>query len=363
MKKTLVCFTLFLILSACGLSETAETMDAMELKDIHGRTVEVPRDTARHVAVGPGALRLYSYIGDPESIVGIEAFETNNPSAGRPYTELYLESSESLPQIGSGGPKASLNPEAIMAAGPEIIFVSDHYDEAEVSRLQKDTMIPVITITSATSEGSIFSDTLYESFKLIGEATGNSERGKAVVSFMKDTKEDLHTRSLEASDAKELYLGCLPKSGIQGIASTSGDYDLLDTLHIENIARKAGIRNHAFIDKEQLLLWDPEHIVIDANGYGRLQDDMKDSGSFYSQLSAFKNGQVHMQMPYNFYSTNIELALANAYFIGSVMHPESFSDIDPKEKTDTLSRFFLGVEIYEELEKTYSGGFQSFGSD
>ena len=58
------------------------------------------------------------------------------------------------------------------------------------------------------------------------------------------------------------------------------------------------------------------------------------------------------------YTTNLEIALADAYYIGSVLYPEQFADLDPAEKFDELSNFFLGIDCYEQIAGQYYGGFQ-----
>lgn len=63
-------------------------------------------------------------------------------------------------------------------------------------------------------------------------------------------------------------------------------------------------------------------------------------------------------MPYNFYSTNFEIANADAYYMGSILFPEEYSDIDPVEKFNQTTQKLLGEDLYEEIAQDYSGGFQ-----
>ena len=37
-----------------------------------------------------------------------------------------------------------------------------------------------------------------------------------------------------------------------------------------------------------------------------------------------------------YYSTNIDTVIANAYYIGKVLYPDEFRDIDPAEKADEI---------------------------
>ncbi len=46
---------------------------------------------------------------------------------------------------------------------------------------------------------------------------------------------------------------------------------------------------------------------------------------------------------------NYETILADAYYIGKVLYPEQFADIDPAVKADEIYRFVVGVPVYEQM--------------
>ena len=176
---------------------------------------------------------------------------------------------------------------------------------------------------------------------------------------MKDIETDLNTRTAEIENKPLVYLGCQSNKGSHGIESTVGNYALFEALNIRNAAAEAGIPEYAMIDKEQILEMDPDVIIVDAGGYQILSDDYSANPDFYNSLSAVKNGKVYMQMPYNYYYTNLEIAIADAYYIGSVVYPEAFSDIDVEEKFDEISNFFLGIDSYQRIADIYFGGYQT----
>jgi iron complex transport system substrate-binding protein len=65
-----------------------------------------------------------------------------------------------------------------------------------------------------------------------------------------------------------------------------------------------------------------------------------------------------MQLPYNYYYTNIDIALCDAYYIGSIVYPERFSDVDIVSKSNEIFKELLGKELYAEVAEEYFGGFQ-----
>ncbi len=59
-------------------------------------------------------------------------------------------------------------------------------------------------------------------------------------------------------------------------------------------------------------------------------------------------------LPYNFYSTNYESVLADAYFIGKTVYPDRFADIDPSVKADEIYAKFVGKPVFNELNRNYN---------
>ncbi|WP_368293650.1 hypothetical protein [Dehalobacter sp. TBBPA1] len=84
-------------------------------------------------------------------------------------------------------------------------------------------------------------------------------------------------------------------------------------------------------------------------------EDYKKNPGFYQTLTTVKNGEVHAQLPYNFYITNIDTAIADAYYMGKILYPEQFKDINPEKKADEIYKFLLGKEVYAQMAKDYSG--------
>jgi len=70
-------------------------------------------------------------------------------------------------------------------------------------------------------------------------------------------------------------------------------------------------------------------------------------------LSALKEGRIYGVLPYNYYSTNYETILADAYFIGKTLYPDRFADIDPERKADEIYTFFVGKPVFGDLNSQY----------
>ena len=165
----------------------------------------------------------------------------------------------------------------------------------------------------------------------------------------------VRTVNIADEDKPSVYVGGLGSRGTHGIESTQGTYALLDVIHANNVVDETGESGSVMIDKEKLLEWDPDYIFIDQGGFASVWEDYQNTPDFYNVLSAVKNGKLYSQLPYNYYSTNIDTAIADAYFLGKVLYPDAFADIDPAEKADEIYTGLLGVGVYEQMKENFGG--------
>ena len=355
-----VIISVSLLLGACSTGNDApadNTAKEITVTDSLGRTVTVPANADKFVAIGPGCLRLYCYVGDVSRIVGVEQMEVTNGVTGRPYAMANPELLE-LPEIGPGGPNNAPDAEKILEVNPDVIFSLYNSDVSAVDELQSKTNIPVVTLSYGNTE--VFDPELDKSLELIGKITGKENRAAEVIQFFAQCKADLASRTTDIAtkDKPSVYIGAQSSRGTHGIESTSGIFSLFAAVNVRNVVAEAGINQYIMLDKEKLLDMDPDIIFIDAGGLANVQDDYKSNPQFYQGLTAFKNGKVYLQLPYNYYYTNIDIALCDAYYIGSIVYPDKFSDVNVVSKSNEIFKELLGKELYAEVAEEYYSGFQ-----
>ncbi|NMB35074.1 MAG: iron ABC transporter substrate-binding protein [Firmicutes bacterium] len=356
-----VLFVLTIFLGGCG-EETAsiveegadveEVADAFQVTDLSGRTVEFSKPAEKVVAIGPGALRFVCYI-TADKVIGIEELEKNSPT-GRPYYTANISKLEGLPTIGQGGPQTQPDAEKLVSLGPDVIF-SCLTDQAQSDELQAKTGIPVVVLDYGTA--STFSKEVYDSLHLVGKVIGEEKRAQEVVDYLESCKKDLNDRTVDIpeEDKPSVYVGGLGMQGVHGIESTAGEFPPFEAINAKNVVDETGKSGSMMIDKEKIVSWDPDILFMDSSGYELFKDDYQKNPAYYRSLSAVKNGQVYSMIPYNWYWTNIEIAVADAYYAGKVIYPEQFKDIDPIEKADELYKFMVGKELYAEIAKDFIG--------
>jgi len=345
----------FLISLGLGLlpARAADKGERVVIIDEAGRSVSIPAVVKRIVPLG-GALRFVTYLEAVDLVAGVEDLEKKPLEAGRIYGLAVAGKVKDLPVIGEGGPGGKLPDfEQIIGVHPDLI-VAVGLDRSQVDTIQEKTGIPVLFLNSAAMTSLDLKKTK-ESLTLLGRVLGRVERSRALVEFIDGLEEDLQRRSVSAGERPNVYVGAIGYRGKHGITSTEARYAPLTWINGHNVADAISQPGHVFIDQEKLLLWNPDVIVLDAGGMDKVREDYQKNPAFYDMLTAVKAGRVWVMPPYNYYHTNIETALANAYFLGKILSPEAFADIDPEVKADAIFEFFDGVKAYGHLQQARYG--------
>lgn len=360
-KRSLVLMLVALLIStnwmiggcAPKTSQQSQGPQKTMITDLLGRQVEVTVPASKVVAIGPGALRLVCYTNCTDKVAGIEEIEKKSPT-GRPYSLAY-PNLNNLPSIGQGGPDSTPDAEKLVGVKPDVIFASQMLEKSKADDLQTKTGIPVVMLSYG--QVSTFDPDVYASLDLIGKITGQDARAQEVIGYLKSCQQDLETRTKGISEDQKpkVYVGALGMKGMHGIESTQGKYVPFEAIHANNVVNETGKTGAVTIDREKLVQWNPDKIFIDESGYPLVKQDYQKNPQFYKSLAAFQKGELYGQIPYNNYTTNIETAIADAYYAGKVIYPDKFQDIDPAQKADEIYSKLLGKPVYAQMAKDYGG--------
>ncbi|MBN1675185.1 MAG: iron ABC transporter substrate-binding protein [Kiritimatiellae bacterium] len=324
--------------SARGAEETRT------VTDLAGRRVTVPGRVERLVALGPGCLRLVAYLGAVDKVVGMEEMERRIDKAWyfRPYAAALPNAYFELPVVGPGGPGKLPDFERVMLCRADVIFVVS-IDPTQIQNIQAKTGIP--TVCLSYGELGVWREAARESLVLLGKILDREDRAKAVNAYVSTLEEDLthRTRDAGAAGGPGTYFGGISFKGAHGLTSTQGGYPPARMAGARNVADAPGKEGHLFVDKEQIMLWNPDTIFVDIGSKAVLEQDFEKDRAFYRLLNATRTGRVFSLLPYNYYNTNIEIAILNAYFIGKCLYPDRFNDVTMRTKADEILGTFLGI--------------------
>ena len=363
-----VAVILILITMGCGAQDGESTAVSEDLADSLvtvidglGREVTVPFDPEYVICSGPGCLRLLVYLQAQDRIVAVDDMEGRRPEFdARPYA-LANPWFHEMPVFGEF--RGHDNPELIVALElqPQVIFKTYPLMGMDPLELQNKTGIPVVVLDYGTLDSQ--RDKLYGSLRTMGAVMGRSERAGEVIEFMEGTIADLEARTADIplDERRSCYVGGIAYRGPHGFQSTEPAYPPFMFVGAGNVAlpEDAGDQpvEHADMAKEQILAWDPEILFVDAS---TMETDLQASALYqlrtdpaYGSLSAVQSGEVYCVLPYNWYTGNFGSILADAYFIGKVLYPDRFTDVDPAARADEIYSFLVGAEVFHQLDTAF----------
>lgn len=366
-------------LSACGTVNTDTTGNAaasnvpqeITVTDMIGREVKVtPESYSKVVCIGAGALRMYTYVGDVALLSGVEDIDNTSlqdrpkmfDSVSRPYVIAYGDTFSKLPSCGVGGPNAqTAEAEKILSCNPDIV-ISEYEDVEKENALQEQLGVPVITLKSGVN--GVFDDSFKGSMELLGKIFGTESKAEKLVTYIDEQKKEISSRTTDIKEADKptVYICGLGNWGTTNHLMTAQNYISFNIANVKNAVSGLAKDGIQAIEEEKFVsLGDSIDIMImDAAAVKNIKPLYQNNQTMFDTCKAWQNGEVYLEMAYNAYYTNYEIALINTWFIAKMVYPDSFSDIDITEKTNEVTQMFLGQNMADKIyEATASfGGYQ-----
>ena len=357
----------------CEEQETAveNAGEEITITDMIGREVSVtPGSYERVVCVGAGALRMYSYIGDVNLLCGVEDIDNTTleerpemfDSVARPYVLAYEEVFSTLSSCGVGGPMAqAAEAEKILSCEPDIV-ISEFEDVEKEDALQEQLGVPVITL-KAGSKG-VFDEAFSGSMELLGVLFGEEERAEELIAYVEAEAAEITSRTADIAeeDKPAVYICGLGNWGTTDHLMTAENFVSLNIANVKNVLSGTGMEGIQPIEEEKFveLGEDMDIIIMDAAAVKNIIPLYQEDPTMFDTCKAWNNGEVYLEMAYNAYYTNFEIALCNSWFVAKTVYPELFEDVDMMEKTNEITNMFLGQELAEEIFACPSsfGGYQ-----
>ena len=344
MRKILLWVLLAALLCGCAPVNQNQQMTRV-ITDCQGREVAVPEKVESIVCVGVGALRYTCYLGAQDLVVGVEDYETKG-GMDRLYNYVNFDKFKNLPVIGTNGVPYS---EEIIALSPDVIVMSA-YASVEADDLQSKTGTPVVVVPGSDTT---LDTGAYETIQIMGQLYGMESRATELTNYLKGIEKDLADRTKDIPDSEKpsVYVGGVSFKGHHGFEGTEAGYGPFALIHANNLADTTGKTGAFDIDLEQVLSWDPDIIFLDFNGMKLINEDYAKNPDYYHSLTAVQEGKVYSQISFRSSASNLETALADAYYAACVMYPEQFQDVDPVAKAGEIFEMLLGANPYEDLKE------------
>ena len=337
-------------------------IETIKIEDSLKREITIKRDIKKILAIG-GSLREIVSLNVADKVVGIEYREKPRTSEkGAPqgsdlpymlaFPELY-----NLPIVNIGAGGSGFNYEKIIELNPDIIFMGSS-NIKKIDDLQRKTNIPVIALYTGAIGTPKQYGMYYNSLRIAGKALGVEEKAEELIDFIENYFQDLNERIKNIPDGEKLtvYIGGRAFYGSHGITGTDPQWPPFKLIQAKNIVGDlSDISCGISIDKEALIGWNPDIIFISPVSLSTIENEL--AMTPYKELKAVKEKNIYYVLPYCWYSYNKENVIADAYFLGKILYPDEFADIDIDKKcVEIFEKFYgkNGKDVYFKLKDKYN---------
>lgn len=323
--------------------------------DMLGREVEIPAKIDSIVPLG-NAPRMIVYLGLADLVVGIEECEiAETPLQAYAYPQK--EAWSKLPNCGTNSMgETAYYPEQIMQANPDVILTTDPADVAD--NLQEQTGIPVVCV----SQGTLFKEDYDESLRTLADVCDVQDRAETLINFLHTTLDDLSSRAESiTAEKKTSVLGAAASfKGGHSIDGVYTNYSVFEVLAANDVAEEVAGEQYSsgvMVEKEQILEWNPEIIFFDSGNLELVKTDYAENPDYFNQLQAVQNGNLYQWPNSTWHWSNVEIPLVSAYYVGSLLYPEAFEDVNFEEKASEIFDTFLGEPEYLSVLEEAGAGY------
>ncbi|WP_342433336.1 ABC transporter substrate-binding protein [Neobacillus sp. FSL H8-0543] len=336
---------LLFILTACSLEGKADIQnkkadnDSTSVIDYLGREVTIPKEVNRIACLYAYTGHVVTMLGEGEKIVAV--------NGGLQRDTLLLEMNPAIEKAAVPVLNGKLNIEELATSNPDLIFIQESTanDKGEVRKLE-ELKIPYLVVNFNNIKEQ------QQSVEMIGKAIGQTEKAKQFNDFyneaitmvtqrVKDIPEKDRVRVYHSINeaTRTNYPGSLPAEWIK----------LVGAINVSDDENLKMFENKYFASLEQILLWDPDVILVNQEG---VSDYILDSPQWQT-LTAVKNKEV-FQLPNGVsrwgHPGGLETALA-ILWTAKTLYPGKFEDIDMEEVTGKFYEDFFNYPLSPELSR------------
>jgi iron complex transport system substrate-binding protein len=279
--------------------------------------------------------------------------ESNDLKRVVPYMIAFPELKK-LPIIGAGN---NYDPEALAVSGADML-ISTYMNREEAEVLSAKTGKTVFCI----NYGDLvhYKEDFYSSLRMLGQLFDKMSKADTLISYIESTIREVENRSkMQISERPTVYIGGIAFNGVQGITSTRAQYPPFVYLNLNSPVDKLPYslesigmgQKNMLIDIEQIMDWNVDYMFLDASGQPMWSSELTKPA--FNNLHSVIEEQIYTVLPFNWHTINYENLLCNMWFVGKILYPASFADVDVDAKCREIFSVFYGRDIYNEVKEIY----------
>ena len=240
--------------------------------------------------------------------------------------------------------------EKILSCDPDIV-ISEYEDVEKENALYEQLGVPVITLKAGVN--GVFDDSFKESMELLGKIFEKEAEAEQLTQYIDDQRKQIteRTAGIEDKDKPSVYICGLGNWGTTNHLMTAQNYVSFNIANVKNAVTGLAKNGIQSIEEEKFtdIGASIDIMIIDAAAVKNIKPLYKNNPDMFNTCKAWNNNEVYLEMAYNAYYTNYEIALINTWYIAKTVYPELFKDVDIKEKTDEVTEAFLGKAMSDEI--------------
>jgi iron complex transport system substrate-binding protein len=255
-----------------NVEEKAEVKDfPVSIKDASDQVVKIEKKPEKIVSLIPSNTEIAFALGLGDEVVGVSDFDN------------YPEEVTKKEKIGG----MEFNQEKVISLKPDLVLAHASTALNSQAALQqlKDVGIPVLVVNDAQNFEQV-----YDSIKMIGKATGQSENAEKLIADMKKRLAELKTKAAEIKEKKKVLIEVSPEPEIYTTGKNTFMNEMLSWINAENIA--ADQEGWIKMDQEAMIQKNPDVIITTYGYYVENPAEKVLSRKGWENVKAIKNKQV-----------------------------------------------------------------------
>jgi iron complex transport system substrate-binding protein len=320
------------------------------ITDMYGRTLTIPSTINRVLTSGPIEMELV-YLLVPDKLVGLSFSFNGNPP-------LVPDKCKNLTVIGGWFGTQTGNYETFISAKPDIILEGTEANIKE--RQEKFGDIPVVGLYAGENKTNYADDSLtgYEKeIRFLGELLGVQSQAGKLISYYKGTMDYVNkiVATIPDKDKVKVYYA-EGKEGFSTDPAGSMHTRLLEFCGGINVAQVTLKPGYGMADAslEQILLWNPEMIIIGRGSQATLFKTIL-TDARWSQLKAVQNKSVAIRPdnPFSWFDGPPGPSqIVGMYWMINKLYPDKTTGLNLKAKVkEFYSQFYHYDLTDDELTK------------
>lgn len=268
----------------------------VSIKDGSGTNVTIPKEPQRIVSLIPSNTEIVFALGLGAKVVGVSDVDN------------YPEEVKNLPKVGG----MEINVEKVLSLKPDLVLASTTNGQV-VNNLRKVGLNVLVVDANNLAQ-------TYESFRLIGKATGTADAAEQLIEQMESVKKDITEKiaSIPATERKKVWVELDP------MLYTAGKETYIDEILTlaggTNIIEEKGWPQ---INQEEVISLNPDVILITYADYVKDAVSQVKNRAAWKDVTAVKTGQVYDIHP-DLISRPGPRVMDGLKQIAQYLYPESF---------------------------------------